>query len=204
MKIKMLIIEDEPEWIDLYSQELRLLDSIEITGAATTANRGIELAKSEHPDIILMDLNLSNNDFDGINAIDEILQDIDTKIIVVTSHFDKALVEEAFYAGAVEYLLKHNLERFAETIQEVYENTSPHMILANTYSRHCKESQFNTLSKTEKEILQLKKEGFTHTEIEKMSYKAKSTLKHQVSSLLKKLNVSSCNEALKKFKQFIE
>jgi DNA-binding NarL/FixJ family response regulator len=204
MKIKILIVEDEPEWLDLFFQELRPLDNIEIADAVTTVEKAVEMAKLIHPEIVLMDLSLSKESFEGITAITKILQEIDTKIIVVTSHFDKALIEEAFYAGAVEYLLKHQLNRLSEIIKEVYENTSPHVVLANTYSRHRKESQFNTLSKAEKEILQLKKQGFSHNEIEKMAYKAESTLKHQVGSLLKKLNVSSCQEALKKFKQFIE
>jgi DNA-binding NarL/FixJ family response regulator len=204
MKISVLIVEDEVDWLDLYFQELRRLENIEITGAVTTIEKAVELVKNKRPDIILMDLNLSKGKFEGITGISEILQDIDTKIIVVTSHFDKTLVEEAFNAGAVEYLLKHHLKRLPEVIKEVYENTSPHVVLANKYLHHRKECQFNTLSKTEKEILQLKKQGFTHTEIEKMSYKARSTLKHQVGSLLKKLNVSSCHEAVKKFKQFID
>jgi two-component system, NarL family, response regulator DevR len=204
MKIKTLIVEDEPEWLELYLQELSLLDYIEIFNTVTTVEKAVELSKIMQPDIILMDLNLSKDNFEGITAISEILQDIDTKIIVVTSHFDKTLIDEAFYAGAVEYLLKHNLKRLPEVIKEVYENVSPHAVLANTYSRHRKESQFNTLSKAEKEILQLKKQGFTHNEIEKMAYKAQSTLKHQIGSLLKKLNVPSCQEAIKKFKQFIE
>lgn len=204
MKIRILIVEDELEWLDLYLQELHFLDNIEIVDTVTTVEKAVEVAKITQPDIILMDLNLSKDNFEGITAISEIIQDIDTKIIVVTSHFDKTLIEEAFYAGAVEYLLKYHLNRLPDVIKEVYENTSPHVVLATTYSRHRKESQFNTLSKAEKEILQLKKQGFTHNEIEKMAYKAQSTLKHQIGSLLKKLNVPSCQEAIKKFRQFIE
>ncbi len=204
MGIKTLIVEDELEWLELYFQELRRFEDIEIVDTVRTAEEAVERSKITRPDIILMDLNLSKNQFDGLTAIGDILQDIDTNIIVVTSHFDKTLIEEAFNAGAVDYLLKHHLERLPELVKETYENASPHAVLANAYSHNRKENRFNSLSKAEREVLQFKKQGFTHTEIEKMSYKARSTLRHQVSSLLKKLNVHSCQEAVKKFKQFIE
>jgi DNA-binding NarL/FixJ family response regulator len=204
MKIRVLFVEDEQEWLDLSLQELRFLDDFEVAGVAAVVEKAVELAKTMQPDIVLMDLNLSRSNFEGITAISAILEDVNTKIIVVTSHFDKTLIEEAFEAGAVEYLLKYNLKHLPEVIKEVYEDVSPHALLAGIYWRHQKERRFNTLSKAEKELLQLKKQGFTHAEIGKMSYKAESTLKHQTSSLLKKLNVSSCQEAIKKFKQFIE
>jgi two-component system response regulator DevR len=204
MKIKIFIVEDESEWIDLYQQELCSFDHFKITGVASSIEKAVAFVKTDPPDIVLMDLNLSRDNFEGITAITKILQFVDTKIIVLTSHFEAILINQAFYAGAVEYMLKYQLNRLPVIIQEVYADNSPHLILARSFAHHCKENQFKSLSKTEKAILQLKKKGLSHSQIEKMTFKATSTLKHQISSILKKLDVASCREAIQKFKDFIE
>jgi DNA-binding NarL/FixJ family response regulator len=204
MKIQIFIVEDEPEWIELYQQELRLYSFFEVTGAASSLEKAVAHVKADPPDIVLMDLSLSNNNFEGITAITEILQYVDTKIVVITSHFDETLINRAFRAGAVEYLLKYQINRLPVVIQEVYDGKSPHLILARSFAHYWKENQFRSLSKTEKEILQLKKKGYSHSQIERMTFKAANTLKHQISSILKKLNVASCCEAIRKFKDFIE
>jgi DNA-binding NarL/FixJ family response regulator len=204
MSIKVLIVDDEPRWLNLYSAILKQTDNINIVDFSNTKERAVERAKIINPDIVLMDLSLSKNKFEGIVAITEILQQIDTKIIVLTSYFENNLIEEAFYAGAVEFVLKDQIEMLPQVIRNVYSNYSPHLVLARSYSYHKKECKFKSLSKTERDILLLKKDGFTHAEIERIAYKSKSTIKKQVTSILAKLNVESCQEAIKKFKQFLE
>lgn len=204
MNIRIFIVEDEPEWIEIYQQEFRLYSSFEVTGTASSIEMAVTHIEVDPPDIVLMDLSLSNNNFEGITAIAEILQYVDTKIIVITSHFDETLINKAFCAGAVEYVLKYHANRLPVIIQEVYAGKSPHLILARSFAHFWKENQFRSLSKTEKEILQFKKKGYSHSQIERMTFKTANTLKHQISSILKKLNVASCFEAIRKFKDFIE
>lgn len=203
MNIKVLIVDDDQMWQELYGQYLADATDIAICGAAGTVKTALVMAKSAHPDIVLMDLNLSQDRFDGIAAITEISHLINTKVIVVTSYFEKKLIDAATYAGAVEYVLKRQLNRLPTVIREVYADESPHAVLARSFSEHCKQSEFNTLSKSEKEILELKKRGLSHREIEKMTYKTQNTIKHQIGSLLKKLHVTSCQEAIEKFSHFI-
>lgn len=202
--IKVAIVDDEPEWITLYARTLNQAGDLAIVGTAQTKAAAIEVAKRTQPDMVILDLNLSAAGFEGLSAIPEILKQIETKIIVATSYFEESLIKEAFAQGAVEYILKKHLMHLPGVIKEVYSDRSPHAILAQAFSYQKKAERFNLLSKTEKELLRLKKAGLSYHEIQEKACKTMSTIKNQVTSTLAKLNVPNCQTAIEIFKEFID
>lgn len=105
MKEKILVIEDTPVNMELVT------DLLEVTGykviQAETAETGIERARAEHPDLILMDIGLP--DMDGLTAAGILKQDQLTKdipIIALTSHAMKDDEERIMAAGCDGYLTK--------------------------------------------------------------------------------------------------
>ena len=74
---------------------------------AETAEKGIELAKTELPDLILMDLSLP--EMDGLEATGALKQDPATKgikVIVLTVHAMKGDEEKALASGCDGYITK--------------------------------------------------------------------------------------------------
>jgi CheY-like chemotaxis protein len=59
-------------------------------------------------DIILMDINLSENNMDGYMPAAEISQTKIVKIIMLTSIESEEVIRNSFTAGAVNYILKSN------------------------------------------------------------------------------------------------
>ncbi len=102
---KVLVIEDNPMNLQL------AVDLLEVAGFAVlqaeTAEKGIELAKTELPDLILMDISLPG--MDGLTATGILKQDPDIKdipIVALTAHAMKGDEEKALSAGCIDYITK--------------------------------------------------------------------------------------------------
>ena len=99
---KILIVEDNEMNRDMLSRRLER-KGYEIV-MAEDGQKGVDMSKSENPDLILMDLSLPV--MDGWEATSTIKADDNTKdipIIVLTAHAMAGDREKAIEAGADEY-----------------------------------------------------------------------------------------------------
>jgi CheY-like chemotaxis protein len=117
--LKILLVEDnEMNW-DMLSRRLRRR-GYEVV-VATDGRQGIELASSEAPDLILMDMGLPV--LDGWEATKQIKQNSGIKaipIIALTSHAMKGDREKALSAGCDDYEVKPiDFPRLLEKIQQL-------------------------------------------------------------------------------------
>ena len=99
---KILIVEDNEMNRDMLSRRL-MRKGFEIV-MAEDGQKGVDLSKSENPDLILMDLSLPV--MDGWVATSTIKSDPETNsipIIVLTAHAMAGDREKALAAGADEY-----------------------------------------------------------------------------------------------------
>ena len=102
---KILIVEDNEFNRIMLSRRLELKKYKVI--CAVDGQEGINLAKSENPDLILMDLSLPVKD--GWEATKELKNDSETKdipIIALTAHALDSDKKQAFEAGCDEYETK--------------------------------------------------------------------------------------------------
>jgi len=113
----VLYVEDNPANLSLVQQlisrhpDLRLL-------TAGTGRLGVELARAELPDVVLMDINLP--DISGIEALRQLLQDPATAHIPVVAVSANAMpydIEHGLKAGFFRYLTKPiRIHEFNETL----------------------------------------------------------------------------------------
>ncbi len=99
---KILLVEDNEMNRDMLSRRLtrKQFDVV----IATDGGQGVEMAHSEHPDLILMDMSLPVKD--GWTATKEIKSAEDTKhipIIALTAHAMSGDREQALAAGCDDY-----------------------------------------------------------------------------------------------------
>jgi len=118
-KKKILIIEDEP------SLQKSLMDYLELEGfetqGALDGERGVELAKNEKPDLILLDIILPKKD--GYEVLDDLKKYEKTKnipIILLTNLESQEDILKGIEKGAVSYLVKsdYRLEEVVNKIRE--------------------------------------------------------------------------------------
>lgn len=102
---KILLVEDNPDNIDMLSRRLRKREyEVAIAMSGTEA---LEMARSERPDIVLMDMELP--DIDGWEASRRLRADPETArlpIIAVTAHAMAEHRERSLEAGCDEFETK--------------------------------------------------------------------------------------------------
>ncbi len=108
--MKILLIDDEQALLKVFTETLQTLGHFDVE-TAETGNDGIEKVRSLQPDLVLLDQVLP--DINGNQILQMIKQDPSTKNIPVAmlSNFNQDnLVQEAINLGALDYILKYQVE----------------------------------------------------------------------------------------------
>lgn len=199
-KIRLMVIDDDPDWIRAMKLFLGKEEDMELTAAASSVKEAIEMVVQIPVDIILMDINLPDEDHDGISLTAELLLDRKIRIIMLTSSNEDKDVLDSFAAGAVNYVNKVNYREIPLAIRSAFGTSSPRDVLIRDYARLREIEYLSVLTPMEKEIMYLLGEGLTQSQIRKKLFKSESTLKNQINAILKKLHVKNTREALRKIK----
>lgn len=197
-KIKLGIVEDDLDWLKVMEAFISSNTDLELVGSATSRAEAMELVMSKDIDVLIMDINLNGKKSDGIFCVLDILEKKNIKIVMMTSLRDKKVILDSFTAGAVDYILKENFYDLPYVVRRVHSRSSTTEALLCEFRRLKKENQFKDFSPAEMEIFGYVEKGYNKTQIESATFKTKSTIKHQIRSILKKLNVKSRQEAIKK------
>ncbi len=114
---KALVIEDHPDMLDVLSRQLEMLGFAVIT--ASNGVDGVEKARGEKPDLILMDIMVPG--MDGREATRRIRSNPLVKeipILVITALFTESELNECMKAGCNDYIVKpFTFEELREKIQ---------------------------------------------------------------------------------------
>ena len=116
----ILVVEDTPANRALATKLLRAAGHEVLS--ASTATRGIALARERLPDLVLMDLGLP--DVDGWQALSEIRSDggavAELRVVAFTAHAMVGDRDRALAAGFDDYLSKPiDYATFADTVEDL-------------------------------------------------------------------------------------
>ena len=116
MPIRVLLVDDEPMFIEALRALLEHDERIAVVGSASTGSAAIELAREQHPDVALVDLAMP--DVDGFEVTRRLTAgDEPTRVLAVSGLSHEGDVERALEAGASAFLLKGGLyDEVAEAI----------------------------------------------------------------------------------------
>ncbi len=103
-KINVLVVEDESIVSKDIQHSLKKL-GYNVVGASATGEMAIELAGSENPDIVLMDIMLKG-EMNGIEAADKIKEKHAIPIIFLTAYADESTLSKAKITQPYGYILK--------------------------------------------------------------------------------------------------
>lgn len=121
MTWKILLVDDDPDNIYVFTHILKRAGYEIIT--AINGVEAVKLAKSESPDLILMDMQLPL--MSGYEATKEIRKVADIPIIALTASVMHSDREKAMKAGCAEYLCKPvELHDFLKKINNFFEERS--------------------------------------------------------------------------------
>lgn len=102
---RILLIEDDPLLIKMYSSKFEL-DDFDVN-TALDGTEGLEKAKSIVPDIILMDIMMPKmNGFEVLAELKKIEHLKDTPVILLTNFGNDEGVKKGLALGAIDYIVK--------------------------------------------------------------------------------------------------
>lgn len=102
--MKVLLIEDDATTVETVRLCLEIYRPGSVSVSAGNGTDGIELARNEVFDVIILDLGLP--DVDGLEVLREIRGFSNTPVLVVSARHDPEVIAEALHLGAGDYILK--------------------------------------------------------------------------------------------------
>jgi len=197
--IRVMIVDDHLMVRDGLRVFLSVYDDIKVVAEADDGEQAIDLCREVLPDVVLMDLLMPN--MDGIEATRRIRsEDESIQVIALTSFAEQELVEKAFRAGAISYLMKDvHSDKLAETIREAkrgrstIDSAAAQALVASTAEETPKGE---ILTPREREILVMLTEGKTNKDIANQLSLSEGTVRFHVSNILSKMGVNNRTEAV--------
>jgi len=116
MKIRTLIVDDEPHAIEVIESHLQKFQQFEVVGKCNDAILAFQLLQQKTVDLMFLDIKMP-----GITGTD-FLKNLKNppKVIFTTAYSEYAI--DAFELNAVDYLLKPvSFERFFRAIDKIYQ-----------------------------------------------------------------------------------
>jgi len=103
-RIRLMIVDDVPDTTENVKRLLYFERDIQVIATATSGREAIAKAVHFVPDIILMDINMP--DMDGLHAAQAILQQVPTRVVMMSVQAEPEYLQRALLVGARGYLTK--------------------------------------------------------------------------------------------------
>ncbi|MDO4262059.1 MAG: response regulator [Eubacteriales bacterium] len=186
-RIKILVVEDDRDCCLLIEHTLKSHTDLEIVGFCGTGEEAVRAAETERPDLVLMDLNLTGQELDGIEAARKIRLGTDARIVILTAYEEpETVLHASVRALASGYVVKSQFAMLVPTIRQTAEGPTPqsHMICA---------AILRTLSPAEQSVFRQMMGQEAHIR------SARKTIANQQTSVLKKLDLTGRKELIHVF-----
>ncbi|WP_102026677.1 response regulator [Salirhabdus sp. Marseille-P4669] len=214
MGARIVLIDDHKLFREGIKRILDFEEDFEVVAEGDDGNQAIELVRTYHPDVVLMDINMPT--INGVEATKNLMMQFpDVKIIILSIHDDETYVTHALKTGAQGYLLKEmDTDELIDAIKVVKNGGSylhpkvthnlvrEYQRLANGTS-HISGTKIveyrkplHLLTRRECEVLQLLVDGKSNRGIAEALYISEKTVKNHVSNILQKMNVNDRTQAV--------
>jgi DNA-binding NarL/FixJ family response regulator len=203
-RIHVAVVDDHPLFRDGVIHTLAAHEDLTVIGQGATAADAMRIARDARPDVMVLDLSLPG---DGIAALGTIAAECPAvNVLMLTVIADEERVAEAMRLGARGYLVKgasgSELVAAVRAIHEGELHVSPSVaarlvrrIAPPPASREAAMDRMAELTCRELEILKLVSRGMSNKEIGSTLVLTEKTVKHYLTSVLKKLRVRNRVEA---------
>jgi two-component system, NarL family, response regulator DegU len=174
-------------------------EGIRVVAEAGNGEDAIKLALDNRPDVVLMDVSMPT--IDGIEATRRLMKaDARQRVVMLTMHMDKKLIDQAIRAGAVGYLTKDcTITEVVEAIRLAVNGDialSANLAGAMLNEVRSVEAPEAMISPREEEVLQLVADGLGTTQIAERLFISQKTVKNHLGSIYEKLDARDRTQAV--------
>lgn len=189
VKIKVMILEDDPVWRKSISDYIEKENDITVVDQASTKEEALQA--SLFYDVALLDLKLSDDDeiLSGLDVASQLYDRGLKKIIMLTSWDETDIILESFDSGAINYVTKSSYRDIPDIIREAYhDKISLHSDVSNLVVHELKkERKLKILTPTEREVYDLQEKGLSKPQIAQQLFKSVETVKKQLKFIKRKI-----------------
>jgi two-component system response regulator NreC len=198
MVIRILIADDHGVLRAGLRALLKTEPELEVVGEAADGAEALRLAGALRPDIVLMDISMP--DCGGIEATRRLRALLpDVRVLILTVHDDKSMVQEAIQAGAAGYILKRAAESELVNAIQAVSHGDMYVHLPMTRSLQAEATAMpasdrvaaETLTPREIEVLRLIARGHTNRQIANLLTLSVRTVESHRANLMDKLDLHS-------------
>lgn len=198
MTIRIVVADDQPLVRAGIAMLLRAEPDFEVLAEASDGHQAVDLARSHHPDLVLMDARMPT--MDGITATRQITTeptdpDHLTRVLMLTTFNDDEVVYGALRAGASGFLLKHaapkDLSTAVRTVAAGDSWLDPAIagkviaaLGALPTPGQGSSQLLERLTRREREVLALLAQGLSSTEIKDRLVLSEATVKTHIARIL--------------------
>lgn len=202
---RVIIVDDAPLFTAGMSAALENA-GFEIVGSAENALAGVQVAKEQQPDLVILDVLMPG--LSGLEVVDKLYAAApNTKVVLLTASESEEDLLKAIKVGSAGYIVKTTpLPQLVTAMQNVMAGgavVSPAMgmklfetVAQMLRHRDVVVGRKPALTGREIEVLQAVAEGRTSREIGEMLFISENTVKNHVRNILDKLGLHSRGEAV--------
>ena len=193
-----VILDQHPLWVDAVDQVLAPL-ALDVVAKTTSIAAALDAVATLRPALFLMDLDLDDPPRAGLECIRrarELAPGLD--IVVLSGHSETEVVESAFAAGAIAFVVKTaQPDDLVAAVRQVFDHSiflrsafapTPRTIPPQTHGEQ-------GLTRRELEILRLVSEGHSNAQVARTLWVTEQTVKFHLSNIYRKLDVGNRTEA---------
>ena len=205
MQIRVSIVEDNRGTRENLVELLGRSPALRCVGAHPDGEQALECIPAEHPDVVLMDINLPG--MSGVECVGHLKAQMPKlQVLMLTTYEESELIFDSLRKGASGYLLKNMPPKeILQAVEQVHAGGSPmSMQVARKVVSHFQQikqpaSEVEQLSGREQEILALLARGYLYKEIADQLAISPSTVRAHLHTIYGKLHVQSRTQAVVKF-----
>jgi two-component system response regulator DegU len=218
-EISIVLVDDHQLFREGVKRILEMEDDFKVVGEGADGEEAYRLAEIHKPDVVLMDINMPN--VNGVSAAEHVISvSPKTRVIILSIHDDEGYVYRTLRSGASGYLLKEMgtndlveavrvvasggayihpkvTGKLIDEFRRLSEQEGPSQrTFSSDDSQAVDPSLIESLTRREREVLQLMAEGKSNRAIGEFLFISEKTVKNHVSSILQKLNVQDRTQAV--------
>jgi len=203
--VRLVVVDDHALFRAGLIGLLNDMPEFKVVGEAANGRDAVEVVRQLKPDVVLMDVNMPV--MSGVEAVEALLPDDKTKIIMLTISRQEDDLFGAINAGAEGYLLKNaEPDDLRRAILQVQAGKS---VLAPEVTQPIMRAIMNAgtpmgdkgISKREIDVLDALAKGLTTAQIAASLFVSENTIKTHIRHILEKLDASNRAEAVSKANQ---
>jgi DNA-binding NarL/FixJ family response regulator len=189
-KIKVAVIDDHPLILKAVVDGLAAQNDIHVVATADHGSAMHRLAREKAPDVIILDLGMSNGPFEPVSAVRSFVESYpDIQVLILTGYDDELYVRALIEAGARGYVFKSDdlslhLPEGVRTVHKRQRFYTPAVMEKLFVAR-----ETGDLSDQELAVLRLAAEGLANSAIARTLGVSEKRVRNIMSSIYEKLSV---------------